>query len=112
MVRLFGRARRDDRSVPSDESDQPESSAPLAERPERSVCTLRGTLTSVGLRSIGGVETLEAVLDDGSATITVIWLGQREIAGIHPGRELTIWGRIGRRDGERVVYNPRYELHA
>jgi hypothetical protein len=82
----------------------------IAEAPDRSVVRLRGTLKTVTLRPRGGVPALEAELYDGSATITVIWLGRRRIAGITPGRSLQVQGRIGLQDGQRVLFNPRYEL--
>ena len=73
------------------------------------VC-LRGTLRTVTLRPRGGVPALEAELYDGTGSITVIWLGRRQIAGVVPGRSVEVQGRIGRHDGQRIMYNPRYEL--
>ena len=58
----------------------------------------------------GGVPALEAELDDGTGVLTVIWLGRRRISGIAPGRSLQVEGRIGRQEGEPVLFNPRYEL--
>jgi len=82
----------------------------IGEAPDREQVTLQGTLRTVTLRPRGGVPALEAELYDGTGTITVIWLGRRRILGIQPGRSLKIRGRIGRYDGHRVLYNPRYEL--
>lgn len=84
---------------------------PIAEAPDRQPVEVRGTLRTVTLRPRGGVPALEAELYDGSGRLTLVWLGRRRIAGIQPGRSLTVHGRIGRsqRD-ERVIYNPRYEL--
>ena len=62
------------------------------------------------LRPRGGVPALEAELYDGSGVITVIWLGRRRIAGIEPGRQMKVVGRIGIQDSQRVMFNPRYEL--
>ena len=62
------------------------------------------------LRPRGGVPALEAELYDGTGTLTLIWLGRRRIAGIGPGRAVEVSGRIGEHDGQRVLYNPRYEL--
>ena len=42
----------------------------------------------------------------------LIWLGRRKIEGIAAGRQLKAYGRIGTRNGCRVIYNPRYELEA
>ena len=83
---------------------------PIGDAPERRLVRIRGTLRTVTLRPRGGVPALEAELDDGTGVLTVIWLGRRRISGIAPGRSLQVEGRIGRQDGERVLYNPRYEL--
>ena len=82
----------------------------IAEAPDRERVALSGTLRAVPLRPRGGVPALEAELDDGSGVITLLWLGRRRIAGISPGRALAVRGRIGVLAGQRVMYNPRYEL--
>ena len=71
---------------------------------------VRVTLRTITLRPRGGVPALEAELFDGSGVLTVIWLGRRRIAGIAPGRSMRVTGRIGRLQGVRTMYNPRYEL--
>ena len=48
--------------------------------------------------------------DHGQEVLTVIWLGRRQIHGIAPGRTIQIEGRIGVQHGQRVMFNPRYEL--
>jgi len=85
---------------------------PIAAYGDRDRVTLHGSLTTVTLRPRGGVLALEAELYDGSGTVTLIWLGRREIAGIGPGRELTVHGRLGCADGHKLLFNPRYELAA
>lgn len=82
----------------------------IANQGERDVVTLHGALKTVTLRPRSGVCALEAELYDGSGRVLLVWLGRRRIAGIDPGRQITVTGRLGRRDGERVLYNPRYEL--
>ena len=82
----------------------------IADAPDRELIELRGQLRTVTLRPRGGVPALEADLYDGTAVLTIVWLGRRRIAGIGPGREIRVTGRIGRHDGNRVLYNPRYEL--
>ena len=52
----------------------------------------------------------EADLYDGSDVVTLVWLGRRHIAGIEPGRALSVRGRIAVREGRKVIYNPYYEL--
>jgi hypothetical protein len=83
---------------------------PIAEAEDRVMVQLQGTLRTVTLRPRGGVPALEAELYDGSGAVILVWLGRRRISGISPGRSVRVRGRIGRHDGERILYNPRYEL--
>jgi RecG-like helicase len=82
----------------------------IGDAPDRERVRLRGTLRTVTLRPRGGVPALEAELYDGTGTLTIIWLGRRTIAAVTPGRSIEVQGRIGRHDGQRIMYNPRYEL--
>lgn len=82
----------------------------IADAADRERVRLRGTLRTVTLRPRGGVPALEADLYDGSDSLTLVWLGRRRIAGIEPGRTIEVSGRIGRYDGARIIYNPRYDL--
>jgi hypothetical protein len=83
---------------------------PIAEADDRQRVEMQGTLRTVTLRPRGGVPALEAELYDGSALITLVWLGRRRIAGIEPGRAIKVTGRVGVHDNRRVLFNPRYEL--
>ncbi|HVW80435.1 MAG TPA: OB-fold nucleic acid binding domain-containing protein [Mycobacteriales bacterium] len=76
----------------------------------REQVTVMGTVRSLTLRPRAGTPTLEVELYDGSGTVTLTWLGRREIAGITPGRQLTASGRLTTNGGRRVIFNPRYEL--
>lgn len=83
---------------------------PVADLPRRELVTVAGTLRTVTLRPRAGVPALVADLYDGSGSVSLVWLGRREIPGIDPGRSLLAYGRITT-DGEHpVIYNPRYEL--
>lgn len=83
---------------------------PIATLPLRRPATVCGTLRSVTLRPRAGVPALEAELYDGTGSLYVVWLGRRHIAGIEPGRRLRIEGMVTENDGQRAVFNPRYEL--
>ncbi|GAA3858466.1 OB-fold nucleic acid binding domain-containing protein [Streptomyces sedi] len=78
----------------------------------RPVVHVTGTLRAVRERSVAGMPALEARLDDGSASLNVVWLGRRAIPGIEPGREMVASGRIAVTDGRAVLFNPRYQLQA
>jgi hypothetical protein len=79
---------------------------------DRAFATLRGTITMLTIKPRAGTPWLEAEFNDGSGGVTLIWMGRREIAGISAGRELTVTGRVSCVDGQRRMYNPRYELVA
>ncbi|HEX2301275.1 MAG TPA: OB-fold nucleic acid binding domain-containing protein [Pseudonocardiaceae bacterium] len=72
--------------------------------------TVLGRLRTVELCPRAAVATLEAELFDGTEGIMLVWLGQRRIPGIEPGRTLRATGRLAVRDGCKVIYNPYYEL--
>ena len=77
---------------------------------DRELVTIYGELKNVSLAPRAGTPTLEASLYDGSGAVTLVWLGRRKIAGIKCGASLVASGRISCQDGQRVMYNPRYEL--
>lgn len=83
---------------------------PVAELPLRRPVVVCGTLRSVTLRPRAGVPALEAELYDGTGRLSLVWLGRRQIAGIEPGRRVRVRGLVANVDGERTVYNPKYEL--
>lgn len=87
-----------------------EGCCPIVEAGDRQMVELKGSLRTVTLRPRGGVPAIEAELYDGSALITLVWLGRRRIAGIEAGRPIKVTGRIGVQDKMRVMFNPRYEL--
>lgn len=76
----------------------------------RQQVVVMGTVRSLTLRPRAGTPTLEVDLYDGSGTVTLVWLGRRELAGIMPGRRMRATGRITTSGGRRVIFNPRYEL--
>ena len=83
----------------------------VASLTDRQRAELFGVLRSVTLRPRAGVPALEAELYDGTGSVRLVWLGQRRIAGIEPGRRLRLTGFVSTSaDGHHVVYNPKYEL--
>jgi hypothetical protein len=85
---------------------------PIVDLELRRPATVCGTLRSVTLRPRAGAPALEAALYDGSGTVTLIWLGRRQIAGVEPGRRIRVHGMVTESEGEPAVFNPRYELVA
>lgn len=56
------------------------------------------------------VPALVAELYDGTGTMTLVWLGRREIPGITTGVRMRVWGRATHRKGVPTIFNPHYEL--
>jgi hypothetical protein len=119
MTEVKGRLRRGlSRWASSDDSEAEElqkdaveaGCCPIDQARDRARVEIQGSLRTVTLRPRGGVPALEAELYDGSGVITVVWLGRRRIAGIEPGRQIRVLGRLGHTDTQRVMFNPRYEL--
>jgi hypothetical protein len=88
------------------------SCKPLGELRRGAMATVTGRLRAVVYNPADNVPTLEAELFDGTAAIDLVWLGQRRIAGIEPGRRIVASGRVGVHDGRLAIYNPWYELQA
>jgi RecG-like helicase len=115
-----GRLRRAVRRLASEDADleaddlQRQSVADgattVATCPERELVTVLGRVRSMTLRPRAGTPSLEVDLYDGSGTVTLVWLGRREIAGMSPGRQVRATGRITSSGGRRVIFNPKYEL--
>ncbi|MGC3993525.1 MAG: OB-fold nucleic acid binding domain-containing protein [Propionicimonas sp.] len=84
----------------------------VGELQDRQWARLRGTISVLTMKPRSGTPWLEAEFNDGSGTVTLIWMGRRAIPGITAGRELTVSGRVSYVDGQRRLYNPYYELIA
>ena len=85
---------------------------PACDAKRGQLVSISGRLRTVVYTPRTNLPTLEADLWDGSDVVTLVWLGRRHIAGIEPGRQLTVRGRIAIRDGRKVIYNPYYELES
>jgi len=69
-----------------------------------------GRLRSVETCPKASTANMEAEFFDGTDAVTLVWIGRRRIAGIEPGKTLLVRGRVGERNGQKVIYNPYYEL--
>ena len=56
------------------------------------------------------IQSLELTLVDGTGGITVVFLGRRKIAGLHPGTVMRVRGVAGAHHGRLALMNPEYEL--
>lgn len=83
----------------------------VSECADRQRVVLRGTINTVTLKPAGNTHrSLEVDFHDGSGSVTLIWMGRREIPGIRAGTTIRVEGRISCHGDGRRMYNPRYEL--
>jgi amino acid transporter len=87
-----------------------EGATPIADTATHDYVDVAGTLRTVTLRPRGTSLTMEADLWDGTGSVTLVWLGRRDIPGIRPGRHIEVHGRLAQIKDERTIYNPSYEL--
>ncbi|MFT3969973.1 MAG: OB-fold nucleic acid binding domain-containing protein [Micropruina sp.] len=109
-LRWFGRSSEELDSEEAVRAAQASGAMTVAECIDRQRATLRGRIAVLTLRPRSGTPWLEAEFNDGSGSITLIWMGRREIPGLAAGRELRVTGRVSWVDGRRRMYNPYYEL--
>jgi RecG-like helicase len=72
--------------------------------------TISGTIAKCGVRPEGSAPALEVELRDETGHIFVVWLGRRQIPGLHEGRKVVVHGRLNCVTDHPTIYNPRYEL--
>ena len=60
--------------------------------------------------AVGGAPTLECTLIDATGGVAVVFLGRREVAGIHPGTCLAVEGMVGEHNGRLAILNPAYDF--
>jgi RecG-like helicase len=71
---------------------------------------LQGRLRYVDLHPNEGQSALTAELYDGTDSVRLVWLGRRSISGIEPGRTMRVRGRVAVHNGQKIIYNPDYDL--
>ena len=73
------------------------------------VC-VAGRVRSVRVAPWADVPTLECTLVDSTGGITLVFLGRRHIAGIHPGTRMRIEGTATTHNNRLAILNPTYTL--
>ncbi len=114
---LFGRfAQRLTRSSSDDENDELREEServgatPICDLPNRERADVCGTVRSVTLRPRADIPALVVEIYDGSRPLHLVWLGRREILGIHSGVQLRATGRVSYYRGVPTIFNPFYEI--
>jgi amino acid transporter len=71
---------------------------------------ISGTIRSTRVQPSGGVPTLECVISDATGSMSIVFLGRRQVAGLEIGRRLIAEGMVGSHGGRLAILNPIYEL--
>ena len=110
-----------DRLTESDESRQAEETrawartvagaVPIADVPLRKPSRVAGEVRRITVLPMEGSESVEAVLSDGTAKMTVVFMGRRALPGLNLGTRVVVDGVAGRqRDGSVRMVNPKFEF--
>ena len=71
---------------------------------------IRGSVRSVRLAPQRDTPTLECVVDDGTGTLLIVFLGRREVAGVGVGSKVEVTGTVGVHQNRLAILNPSYQL--
>jgi hypothetical protein len=83
---------------------------PIADARYRDRVRLAGRVRSLRVAPQHDAPVLELVLDDGSAAISVVFLGRRGLAGVGVGAHMVVEGTVGLHRNRLALLNPAYEL--
>jgi hypothetical protein len=82
----------------------------IDEAPARERVKIAGVVNRLSVVPGQGVDSLEAVLTDGTGEITTVWTGRRAIPGLYLGTRLIVEGVLVQTPGGRRMVNPLFEF--
>jgi len=71
---------------------------------------VEGRVRSMRLSPWADTASLECTIVDETGGVTVVFVGRRKIAGLHPGTVMRVAGMAGSHHGKLALMNPAYEL--
>jgi amino acid transporter len=88
----------------------PAGCTPIADVRYRQRARVGGRVRSLRVVPQHDTPLLELVLDDGTAAISVVFLGRRGLAGVEVGRRMVVEGTVGVHRNRLALLNPSYSL--
>ena len=82
----------------------------IDEAPIRQRIKVAGVVNRLSVVPGQDVDSLEAVLTDGTGEITAVWTGRRAIPGLYLGTRLIVEGVLVQTQGGRRMVNPAFEF--
>lgn len=71
---------------------------------------IAGRVRTVRVQPMPHSASLELVLEDSTGSISVVFLGRKQIAGIDVGTHISVEGTVGMHHGRLAILNPMYSL--
>ena len=84
----------------------------IAEAPRRTNTKIAGVIKRITVLPVGGHESLEALVSDGTGEIVVVFMGRRGMSGFALGTHVVVEGVLGEQRGELRMINPRLDFSA
>jgi hypothetical protein len=115
-MRTNGEGRGMDLPTPAVHDAEPNAMAlvpgtvPIADASWRSRVKVAGRVRSIRVAPLHDAPTVELLLVDGSASISVLFLGRRSIAGINVGTRMAVEGMVGIHKTRLAILNPSYQI--
>jgi hypothetical protein len=92
--------------------ERPDGTTPIGEVVWRQRVKVSGRVKTLRVQALAGAANLECVLDDGTGTLSIVFLGRNRIGGIDVGTQLTAEGVASTHRGRLAILNPTYQLKA
>jgi amino acid transporter len=73
---------------------------------------VHGKVTEMAVQTVRGVQSLAAVIDDGTGCIDLLFLGRSEVAGVQLGSRISASGMAANHRGRLTIISPTYEFEA
>ena len=93
-------------------ADTVEGSVRIADAPMRQPVKIAGVIRRITVLPVGGHESLEAIITDGTGEAVVVFMGRRGMSGFSLGTKVVVEGVLGEQRGELRMINPRLEFSA
>jgi RecG-like helicase len=112
--RFFSRMAETDEQRYADEIQKWSATVPgtvrIRDAATRSRVKFAGVVRRITVRPLEGSESLEALIDDGTGEVNVVWMGRRSIPGVNLGTRLVVEGVLAEQRSERRLVNPKFEF--
>ena len=84
--------------------------APLDGIEPRARVEVGGEVSSCRIVPRAGADALEVTFTGGRGFATAVFLGRRKIAGLHPGKRISVRGVVALHGRQRILYNPEWSF--